>query len=814
MHDIRTALRALALRPGFTLIALATLALGIGANAAIFSVVDAALLRPLPFASADRLVMPWEFSAEMQQRLGFDRLPMSPADATDYIERSSTFEQLASVRADRINLTGGGEPERVGAVRVSRNFLATLGVQPMLGRDFVDSDGQAGRTVIIGYGLWQRRFGGGSDVLGRAISVNGDPATIVGVMPAWFRFPAGGELPTGFGYAPLPEIWSLDVLSPDVRRNRGGKSFALVGRLKTGVSLEAAEADLAAIAADIATQFPSSNAGWTVHIVPLREQLVGGVRTALVSLLAAVGIVLLIACVNVANLLLVRAQSRQREVAVRYALGASRWQILTLLVIESLLLSVTAGIAGLVVGYWALKGLLTMLPAGAPAVADAVLDWRVALFTAVLSIAAGVVFGIVPALQSARVDLTEGLREGARGSIGSRRAHRTRNVLVILEVALAAMLLILASLLIQTFVRLLSVDTGFQARGVLTMEVTLPRTVYTGQKPASFFERLVARLSAVPGVDTVASTSSVPLAGIENLRQVTIEGRPRPEPGKEIVADFRVVTSDYFKAMGIPHIGGEPLPVRPGPESPRVLLINSMMAETVFAGENAIGRRLKLTAFDQESPWFIVAGVVGDTRHTALDSAVRPQVYVHHNVEPSLQMVVVLRTRDDPSGYASVARAAVHELDPNQPAGRIRTMSDVVSDAASRQRFTMVLAGLFASLALVLSLVGLFGVVSYTVAERTHELGLRFALGATPRRLLGLVLADGLKLVVVGVVLGLAGAFVLARFLETQLFGVTAHDPVTFVSVPLLLVGAAVAGCLIPARRATRIDPMTALRTQ
>ncbi len=812
MHDIRTALRALALRPGFTLIALGTLALGIGANAAIFSVVDAALLRPLPFANAERLVMPWEFSAEMQQRLGFDRLPMSPADSLDYIQRNTTFEELASVRADRVNLTGGGEPERVGAVRVSQNFLSALGVQPVHGRDFSESEAQSGRTVILGYALWQRRFGGAADVLGRAISVNGEPATIVGVMPAWFRFPAGGELPTGFGYAPLPEIWSLDVMTPDVKQSRGGKSFALIGRLKQGVTIEAAQADLAAIAADIARKFPSSNAGWTVQIVPLREQLVGGVRTALVALLGAVGIVLLIACVNVANLLLVRAQSRQREVAVRYAIGASRWQILTQLVVESLVLSVSAGVAGIIVGYWALKGLLRILPAGAPAVADAALDWRVVLFTALLSIVTGIVFGIVPAFQSARVDLAEGLREGSRGSIGSRRAHRTRNLLVILEVALAAMLLILASLLIQTFVRLLNVDTGFQARGVLTMEVSLPRSVYSERKPADFFERLVARLSAVPGVDTVAATSSVPLAGVENLRQVTIEGRPRPEPGKEVVADFRAVTSDYFKAMAIPHLNGEPLPVRPGPESPRVLVINSMMAETVFAGENAIGRRLKLTAFDQNSPWFTVVGVVGDTRHTALDSVVRPQVYVHHNVEPSLQMVLVMRTRDDPSGYASVARAAVHELDPNQPAGRIRTMTDVVSDAVSRQRFTMVLAGLFASLALVLSLVGLFAVVSSSVAERTHELGLRFALGATPQTLLGLVLSDGLKLVGIGVVLGLAGAFVLARFLETQLFGVTAHDPVTFAAVPVLLIGAAIAGCLIPARRATRIDPMTALR--
>ena len=410
--------------------------------------------------------------------------------------------------------------------------------------------------------------------------------------------------------------------------------------------------------------------------------------------------------------------------------------------------------------------------------------------------------------------LTDGLREGGRGSIGSRRAHRTRNVLVVMEVAFAAMLLILASLLIQTFVRLLRVNTGFRADGVLTMEVALPRTVYQGFRPAEFFEQLVTRLSAVPGVDSVAATSSVPLGGTENLRQLTIEGRPRPEPGKEIIADFRIVTTGYFKTMGIPQIAGDELPRQPRPEGPPVLLINSMMADTVFPGQNPLGRRLKLTSYNQDSPWYTVVGVVGDTRHTGLDSAVRPQVYVHHNVEPSLQMVVVIRTKDDPAGYAPVARAAVHELDANQPAGRIRTMRAVVSDAVARQRFTMFLAGVFAALALILSVVGLYAVVSYSVAERTHELGLRFALGATPGSLLGLVLGDGLRLVAVGVALGLTGAFLLARFLETQLFGVTAHDPGTFIAVPVLLFSAAAAGCLIPARRATRVDPMTALRTQ
>jgi putative ABC transport system permease protein len=814
MQDIRIALRALARRPAFTLIALITLALGIGANAAIFSVVNAVLLRALPFDDPDRLVMPWEFSAEVQQRVGFDRLPSSPGDVTDFIARNRTFAQLAWMRAERVNLTGGGDPERIGGVRVSRNFLETLGVQPIVGRTFVDADESNRRTVLLGFGLWQRRYGGSPDIVGQTISINGEPAPVVGVLPPSFHFPAGGEMPSGLGYAPTTEIWTLDSLTPEQKRSRGGKSFALVGRLGDGVTIHAAQADLASIAQDIATQFPASNAGWTVRVMPLREQLVGSVRRPLIVLLTAVGFVLLIACANVANLLLVRAASRQREVAVRYALGAERRQILRQLLIESLVLALSAGVLGVVVGWWGLRLLLVALPVDLPSLAAATLDWRVVAFTAWLSVATGLVFGLAPALTAARTDLVEGLREGARGTTGGRRAHRTRNALVVVEVALAAVLLIGASLLIQAFIRLLQVNTGFRADGVLTMEVALPRSVYSGRRPAEFFDRLVERLGVVPGIEAAAAASNIPLAGGENLRQVTLEGRPRPEPGKEIIADYRIVTPGYFLAMGIPHVGGETLPQQLNETSPPVLLINSMMADSYFPGENPIGRRMKLTAFDQAAPWFTVIGVVGDTKHTALDSPFRPQVYVHHHSEPSGQMVVVLRARDDPEGYASVARAAVHELDVNQPTGRIRTMGTVVYDAVSRQRFTMWLAGMFAGLALVLSLVGLYAVVSYSVAERTQELGVRFALGATPSRLQALVLLDGLKLVGLGVALGLLGALAVSRFLQTQLFGITAHDPRTFITVAILLFCAAIAGCLVPARRVTRIDPMTALRAE
>jgi putative ABC transport system permease protein len=813
MYSIRLALRALLHRPGFTAIAVLTLALGIGANASIFSVVDAALLRSLPYPDATRLVMPWGYSVEVQERTGLDRLPWSPGDVRDFVTRNTSFSSLASVRAERLNLTGRGEPERLGGVRVSRNFFDTLGVQAVLGRTFTESDPEEGRTVVIGYGLWRRRFGGDPAILDTSIALNGEASTVVGVMPQWFCFPVAGELPEGLGYSPNTEVWTLDVMSPQTRASRAGKSFAMIGRLREDVSLPAAQADLASIAADIARQFPTSNAGWTVRVLPLREQLVGSARPALLLVLAAVGVLLLIACANVANLLLVRAAARHHEVAVRQALGADRVRLVRQMLLESVVLSVLAGIAGLLVAWWGLRVLLTMLPASLPLLSTAGLDWRVVGFTFAVSALTGLVFGIVPAIQAIRLGVTEGLRDGGRGTVGQRRAHRMRNGLVVAEVAMAVVLLIGAALLTRTVTRLLSVDAGFTADGVLAMEVPLPRTVYTDDRAVTFFESLTARLAGVPGVEAVGVTSSLPLSGTENLRQISIEGRPRPNPGQEIISDFRVVTPEYFRAMAIPQIAGDPLPREPRPGA-GVLLVNSHLAARFFPGESPIGRRMKLTAYDQPGEWFTIIGVVGNTRHTALDSAFRPQVYVHHRAEPYPQMVIVLRTSGDPEAYAGIARAAVLELDPDQPVGRIVSMTDVVSGSIASRRFTMMLVGIFAGLALVLSLVGLYAVVSHSVAARSREMGVRLALGASPARLLRLVIMEGVRLVSIGVVLGLGAALVGTRFIQNLLFGVSAYDPITFVLVPLMLLAAALAGSIAPARRAMRVDPMTALRTE
>ena len=814
MLSLRYAFRGLVRRPAFGLIAIATLALGIGANAAIFSVFDAVLLRPLPYPDPDRIVMPWEYSAEVHQRLGFDRLPASPADFTDYLRRNRTFDAIASMRTEQVNLTGEGVPERIGAVRVSSHFFDVLGVRPVIGRTFTPDDETRGRLVLIAHSLWRDRFEADANVSGRVISLNGEPVTIIGVLPEWFEFPAAGELPEGFGFTLTPVVWALDVFTPAQQHNRGGKSIAIVGRLKAGATPLDAQADLGTIAADIARESPGTNGGWTVRVMPLREQLVGTVRPALVALLTAVGFVLLIACANVANLVLVRAAARHREICVRYALGASASSLVATFLIESLVLSVLAGLVGLAVAWWMLRALLAMVPASLPAIARAGLDWRVFAFTTVLSLAIGVVFGAVPAWHAARYDTADGLREGARGTVGGRRATRTRNVLVVLEVALAVVLLIGSVLLIQTFVRLTHVDTGFRSDGILTMEVTLPKSRYSPERTAAFFQSVATGTSALPGVDAAGITSGVPLTGRDSLVPITIEGNPAPQPGRELIAEYRVVTPGYFRVFGIPLREGAMLPDTQPAGHPPGVLINETLARTGWPGANPIGRRVKLGSYWQDEPWHTISGIVGDTRNASLDVPLRPQVYVHHVSDAKEQMAIVLRAAGDPAALATAARGVVQSIDPNQPVARVRTMDDIMKTAIASRRFHMFLVGIFAGLAVTLAVVGLYAVVSYSVAERIHEMGLRLALGAQPANLLTLVLRDGLKLVAAGASGGILVALLLTRFLETLLFGVHARDLSTFVLAPTVLFAAGVLGCIAPARRAMRTDPATALRAE
>lgn len=814
MHHLRHALRALLRHPLFTAVAVLTLALGIGANTAIFSIVHATLLRALPYPQPERVLLPWEYSEELRARLGFDRLPSSPGDYTDYHDRSTSFASFASMRAHigGLNLTGSGEPERVGGVRVGPEFFEVLGVQAVAGRTFGRHD--SGPLVVISETLWRRRFAATAGIAGTVISLNGEPATIVGVMPAWFRFPAVPELPEALGFGPEPLVWSLDILTPEQRRRRGGKSIAMIGRLRDGVNAGVAEQELAAIAADIAQTFPASNAGWTIRFISLREQLVGRIRPSLMLMLVAVGFVLLIACTNVANLLLLRATMRHRELCVRRALGATRASLVVQLVAESLLLALLAGAVGLLIGWWILEGLLASPPAALVALTQASVTWPVVLSTFAIALVTGLVFGLLPAWQATRGGMLEGLRDGGRGTVGSRRGRRVRDTLVILEVAVALLLLIGTALLVQTFVRLTRVNTGFRTDRILTMEIGLPRASYAGPNAALFFDALLSRVAVLPGVEAAGVTSALPLTGTENLALSTIDGQPRPAPGQEVITDYRVVTPGYFRVMGIPVVDGELLPEYTRADGPRLAVISETMARTYWPGTHPLGRRLKLAAYDQAAPWYTVIGVVGDTRHTGLETAPRPQVYVHARHDPSEQMSVVMRTAGPPLAMAPAARAAVALIDPNQPVSRISTMDRIVASSVAARRFQMIIVGGFAALAAVLSLVGLYAVVSFSVAERLQEMAVRAALGARPGHIITLVLTDGLRLAAGGILIGIIAAFSLTRYLETLLYGVRARDFATFVVVPLLLLAAALLGCLVPARRAIRVDPTTALKSE
>jgi putative ABC transport system permease protein len=634
------------------------------------------------------------------------------------------------------------------------------------------------------------------------------------VLPPWFEFPAAGELPEGFGFTLTPSVWALDVFTPAQQRNRGGKSLAIVGRLKKGVTPAQAQADLANIAADIAREAPATNTGWTIRVISLRDQLVGTVRPALVALLTAVGFVLLIACANVANLLLVRAAGRQREICVRYALGASASSLVTGFIIESVLLSIVAGVAALGVAWWMLRALLAMVPASLPAVKHAGLDWPVFVFTGALSLAIGIVFGAVPAWHSTRYDTAEGLREGARGAVGGRRATRTRNTLVVIEVALAVVLLIGSVLLIQTFVRLTRVETGFRSDRILTMEVTLPKSRYSPERTVAFYTSVIDGIATLPGVEAAGATSSVPLTGRDSLVPVTIEGDSVPQPGHELIAEYRVVTPGYFRVFGIPLREGAEFPDTLRANQPPLVVISETLARIGWPNGDPLGHRVKLASYWQSAPWYTVGGVVRDTRNASLDTSLRPQVYVSHVSDEKEQMAIVLRTSGDPALLAAPARGVVQGIDPNQPVARVRTMDEIAATAIASNRFHMFLVGIFAALAVTLAVVGLYAVVSFSVAERIHEMGLRLALGAQPGNLLALVLGDGLKLVAAGAAVGIGVALVLTRFLEALLFGVRARDLTTFILAPTLLFAAGILGCLAPARRAMRTDPAIALRSE
>jgi putative ABC transport system permease protein len=792
LRDIRYGVRSLLKRPGFTAIALVALALGIGANTAIFSLVNAVLLRPLPFAEPDRLVWVWG-----NIKSGGNRASVSPPDFLDYRQQNNAFEEFAASMQLRLNYTGGDEPERLEASGVTGNYFQALGAKPAFGRTFLLENEKPGsdQVAVLSYRLWQKRFAGDPAIINKTITLNGKSFAVLGVMPPDFSMPRTSDVwvPINFDIDPEMKVRGAHFLRP-------------IGKLKAGVTMAQAQADTDAIARRLEQQYPASNNGWNLRLVSLREQLVGNTRPTLFILFGAVGFVLLIACANVANLLLVRAAGRQKEIAVRTALGAGRWRIVRQMITESVLLSLVGGALGTLLAIWGVELLVALSAGSLPVTAQVRIDATVLGFTLLVSVLTGVLFGLAPAIRTMKLNLSDSLKEGGRsGSEGAHR-NRTRSVLVILESAVAVVLLIGAGLLVRSLWLLQDTSPGFDAHNVLTMGINLPRDKYDKpEKSASFFTELESRVAALPGVESVGLVSELPLSGQPNDMPYTVEGRPPVSIDQAFDDDFRRVNTNYFKALGIPFLRGRNFTDQEVREGAKVVVISDLLARQVFPNEEPLGKRL-IMAFGSA---FEIIGIVGDIRHRGLESAPNPAMYM-----PAYggSMNVVIRSQGHAASLAAAVRKEVLQIDPNQPVADVRTMEEWLARSVAGPRYRTTLLGLFALVALALASTGIYGVMSYSVSQRTHEIGVRMALGARRFDVMRLVVRQGMTLVIVGVALGLAGAFALTRLMASLLFGVTAKDPFTFVVVAALLTLVAFVACYLPARRATKVDPLVALR--
>jgi len=795
MQDLRYAIRTLTRAPGFTVVAVLTLALGIGANTAIFTVVNALLLRPLPYSSPERLVMVWQ---DLRARGGPADEWASPGNYVDWSREKSLFEDVAAIGGWRPTLTGGAEPEPIPGEQVTYEYFNVLGVNPALGRSFRAEDDvpNAPRVAIIGDGLWKRRFGGDPSVVGRVVTLSGEPHVIVGVLPRGFRPIVASQ--TG-------EIWRPMRINR-ANASRGAIIYRVVGRLADGLSHARAQAAAATLASQLEAAHPDSNEKVGFNLQPLHDRVVGDIRPGLLALLGAVAFVLLIACANLANLLLARGSSRSRELAVRVALGAGRIRIVRQLLTESVLLASAGGIAGIVIGVWAVDGLVAIAPATAPRVGEIGLDATVFGFAALLTILTGGLFGLAPAIQSSRAAATHALKKGGRGDV-SIPGRALRRGLIVTEVALALILLTGGGLLLQTFLRLQAADLGFDAHNVLVGFVNPPRVTYdTAAKHVAFYDQVYEKAKALPGVQTAALVSVLPLGG-DSDTNFAIEGRPLPRAASETpVTWYRQVTASYFDAMGMAIRRGRGFEAR---EAAPSVVVNESMAKKFFPGEDALGHRIR---FGEDSPWFTIVGIVADAKVRGAREAARIETFVPYWQFPEPGMNIVLKTAGDPALLTAPLKQAVASLDPNVPVQGITTLADIVGESIEQPRFFAMLAGAFAVLALALAAVGIYGVMAYVVAQRTTEIGVRMALGATPGEVFGLVVGDGLKVTGVGVVLGIAGSIVVTQWLTTLLFGVRAGDPLTLAATAVLLLLVAAVACFIPARRATLVDPMVALR--
>ncbi|HKP87591.1 MAG TPA: ABC transporter permease [Blastocatellia bacterium] len=811
-QDIRYGFRTLLKSPGFTVVAVITLALGIGANSAIFSLVNGLLLRPLPYSDSERLAIIWTHSPGAN----VDKDWPSPGQFSAIISQNNVFEQIAIARGTIVNLTGQGTPERLGVVQTSSNLFSILGATPALGRVFLPEEDEPGKppTAILSYGLWQRLFGGDPNVIDQAITLSGRSYTVVGVMPATFSLsyevmPTVGAIAEADLLLPLP-------MSAERMNSQGDENYNLMARLKPGATITEAQAELDMVAHNLEQQYPETypaDRRFSFSVRPLLEQVVGDVRPALLVLLGAVGCVLLIACANVANLMLARAASREKEIAIRVAIGAGRWRLVRQLLTESVLLASLGGALGLVIAIWSLDGLRRLNPGNIPRLQNIGMDSRVLVFTFAVAMLTGILFGLAPALRSSQVNFSETLKEGGRSMVGSRH-HRLRNLLVIAEIALSLVLLIGAGLLIRSFFRVQQVEPGFSARNVLSLRLSVAGTASAEEsRRMSFYQQLWERIRRLPGVESAGGATILPLGGGIGWGGITIEGYD-PATGQSLIqADGRVASVGYFETMKIPLISGRFFTEQDNKDSMKVAVIDENMARTYWPPDtDPVGKRLKFGGADSDSPWITIVGVVGKVKQYALDTDSRVAFYMPHLQNLSSTMYVVARTSGDPLGLAAAVTREAREMDPNVPVYDVKTMEQLVSESLARRRFAMLALGLFAVVALLLAVVGIYGVMSYSVAQRTREIGIRVALGAQMGDVFKLVIGQGMLLAAIGVCIGLASAIAMTRVMASLLFGVSATDPATFATIALLLAVVALVACYVPARRAAKVDPMVALR--
>ncbi|CAN5132696.1 ABC transporter permease [soil metagenome] len=803
VHDLRFAARTLLKSRGFTAVVLLTLALGIGANTAIFSVVNAVLLRPLPYEDPGRLVTIWQ---DERGRDGPEDEWFTPPNFFDVRDASQSFERVAATRGWSPNLTGDGEPEQLTGSAVSHDYFRLLRASPVLGRGFLveEDTPDAGQVVVLSHGLWERRFGADPKIIGSSVTLNAEPHTVVGIAPANFQ-------PLGFE-APDVEIWRPLRMNATGGCGRGCYVLQVFGRLAPGATLESASAELNTVASSLAREYPETNSGVGISLVSLKQQTVGQIRPALLVLLGAVGFVLLIACVNIASLLLGRAVAREREVAIRTALGAARGRLIRQLLTESLLLALAGGGLGLLFAFWGTDLLVGLSPPGTPRIGEVGIDAQVLGFALALSLCTGLLFCLVPALQASRPVLTRTLgdRGGGRSTAASRR---TRSALMVDEIAIALTLLVGAGLLMRSFGRLIQVDVGFDPANVLVANLALPQAQYEEDPPrVAFYEQLLERVGSLPGVRGAGAISVLPLGGDDADVSFTIEGRPPPDPERVPVAQFRIATVGYFRAMGMTLLAGRVFTDRDRADAPRVAVITETMARSLWPGEDAVGKQFRPQSFGE--PLVTIVGVIEDVHHFGLDQEPRPEYYFPHAQLPARTMTLVARTTGDPLGLSGTLREQVRSLDPRLPVADITTMEQLVARSVALPRLYLSLFGVFAAVALLLASIGIYGVTAFSVTRRTQEIGVRMALCARGGDVLAMIVRQAMALAGIGLGIGLVAALFLSRTLASLLYGLSPTDPLTFAGVAALLAAVALLAAYLPARRATRIEPMVALRAE